>query len=240
MITPIPSNRQERWDWIESFLQEWRPRIPASPQQLDRQFASMDNVDRFSLPQSMTEWYRLVGRQLESVVYQNHFFPPDALKAMGDMLVVCVEHQGTVRWAIRLDDREAEDPPVFQDIKNTPAMNGGPRWKQVSYSFSEFVVQLVILETMAFAGYRANGVLERSGAEEIENTYSRLNLPDTYWPGNPTRFLVDGDRLLLQLDYGVPRSWLWIAAHDRETLFAAVEALDVDWQDITTADDASS
>ena len=99
-------------------------------------------------------WTRLGGARTFTAS-QNFLLSPDGLSTVDDVLVFYMENQNSVCWGVPTVWLRQPDPPVFIDASNGTSdrmsYNG---LVQENGSLSEFILQMVILETVIQTGLR--------------------------------------------------------------------------------------
>ena len=193
------------------------------------------------LPERLRSFYRSWGGRDDLTRSREHLILPDARFTFPDAVVICIENQGTLFWAILRESLADPDPPVYSsdviwsDDSDTP--NVGPR--RLSHErVSDFLDALVLAHTFAkgavHGGYAQSYTyghrdlrqeIADSGkyAERVIKSVPWGIIPDTMerrWPvfvGNGT--IVDC-------------MWsLWVAANSDEKLDEVADLLHITWQD---------
>jgi hypothetical protein len=163
------------------------------------------------LPQALREWYFLAGRRPDLTSGQNRLLAPDHLQLTGDILVHQQENQGVVVWGTHRNDWSNPDPPVYVSIDYSTA---NPSWLQESESFTEFVLRMLIFETVL--GYEHSFWTEVSQAQValLTGNLKGFGYSDWHWPEYPTRFFGSDDVLIVTSG----ESQAWVAARTRPLL----------------------
>jgi hypothetical protein len=160
---------------------------------------------------------------------QDRFLSPENLRTENRRLVIYVENQTVVKWAIPLDEIVKDDPPVFVSVPRDPET-----WIEESPAVSIFALSQMLLN-VKFSGsikYSANGQATDTSLAAIGQSYERLGFPDLNWPSSPTR--IYGDRDLVIETNG--ETWIWVSGRAAATFRHAVDLIadtGVIWEEIT-------
>jgi hypothetical protein len=128
--------------------------------------------------------YRLIGKRLELLCWQNYIIKPEEYEADNTgRSVFYNENQGVYSWATVV---EGEDPPVWGKF-NGPT----DTWTQEGTTLSECLIQVCIFEaSMCFtAPYGARAPwADESVLRRVIAPLHRLPIAPWHWPGYPTQF----------------------------------------------------
>jgi hypothetical protein len=72
----------------------------------------------YELPETLHDFYAVVGRFEPVLSPHNRFYPPGDLTRMDGRLVFCEENQVVVYWGYDEDQGWRTDPPVYQGVNN--------------------------------------------------------------------------------------------------------------------------
>jgi hypothetical protein len=72
----------------------------------------------YELPESLQDFYAVVGRFEPVLSPHNRFYPPGGLSRMDGKLVFCEENQVVVYWGYDEDQGWRTDPAVYQGVNN--------------------------------------------------------------------------------------------------------------------------
>jgi hypothetical protein len=215
----LPATREARWALLEAVLERWFPgATPSGVASSDLDLAERRLALR--LPVALREWYELHGARADVWSLQDRLFMPDQLRLEDGVLTFAIESQGVVRWGIRLDDLDVDDPPV---VVSDPDRRG--YWSEESDATSSFAIQYALLNAKwsDAVTHHANGQATDEALDAIARCHPRLPFPDMHWPGWPTRF-YGGDDVLVET---VADTWIWISARTEQ----ALEAIDAQMRD---------
>jgi len=218
LLRNIPHNHEERWHALKTFFDGWfgplgpadgydEPAIRAAEQRLN-----------LRLPTSLREWYALAGKRAEVWSRQDEFLSPQELRIEDERLVIYVENQSVVSWAIPLEDISHDDPPVFlSDPQDSET------WLEESPAVSMFALSQMLLNVKfsESTSYCANGEATRGSLIRIRRNYERLGFPDLNWPPGPTRF-YGGQDLVIEANGD---TWIWVSGKSSAAFSDAVDLI---------------
>lgn len=229
LLRNVPQSRGERWNTLKIFFNGWFGPLGPADGYDEQSILAAANRLKLAFPPSLREWYALAGRRADVWSHQDHFLSPEELRIEDERLVIYVENQSVVSWAIPLEDMTHDDPPVFvsdpQDSED---------WIEESPAVSMFALSQMLLN-VKFAEstlYSANGEATRGSMIAIRRNYERLGLPDLNWPPGPTR-IYGGQDLVIETN---GESWIWVSGRSFATFSDAVDRIaraGVMWTQIT-------
>ena len=166
----------------------------------------------------LREWYELAGRRKAVWSCQDHFLEPEELRIEGNKLIIRIENQAVVQWAIPLDALLDDDPPVL--VSNS---SDAKDWFEETSRFSTFVLSqmLVDVKFSDSVAFSANGRATDEPLAAIAGTYQKLDFPDLSWPAHPTR-IYGGSDLVVETN---GETWIWVSARANASFRPAIELI---------------
>ena len=224
----IPTVRTERWSLLTRFFAGWLGPIGSMDGCTGQSLDAAEQRLKIVLPRSLREWYELAGLRKEVWSCQDHLLMPEELRIEEDRLIICVENQAVVKWAIPLAVILDEDPPVFVSDQLDRR-----HWIKETSSTSLFALAQMLLDTKCSkaAKFLANGQATDEALAAIAQTYQRLDFPDLHWPPHPTR-IYGGPDLVIETE---AESWIWISGRSAAFFESAVSLITgsgVDWEQV--------
>ena len=223
------AEREDRWSLLTDFVAEWHMPLQAgdgySPKELD----AAEQRLGLTLPLALREWYRLIGRREDITSMQNFLVSPEGLgiHKWNGLLVFQCENQQVAEWGFQEADLGLADPPVWLDDSGLHDTQQEP--VQENNMLSEFVLQIVVLDTMFNPKvFQARGRVTPQINESVEQNFVSLGLPDWHWPSYPTQF-YGGDDILVQ-SFIEGDLWLQVTARSLAAFEEAKAALGIDWE----------
>lgn len=173
-----------------------------------------------ALPAALAEAYALFGGGDELTRTQDRLLTAAELRTDGEYTIFREENQCVYEWAFRRET--GDDPPVV--MRAHTADPAGRAWKPFMGRLSHALVEMVLAESLLVEdGRTAMGELADHGAEQIRRLFAPLRFP-AYDGVDATWHAADG--VILRLD---GESHALVRAADRETLDAAITAIDGEW-----------
>jgi hypothetical protein len=218
MFRALPTTREARWDLLKQFFAGWYgallPGDGCSPEAI----RAAEQRLQVALPTAMCEWYALAGRRKAVWSCQDHFLEPEKLRTENDKLIICIENQAAVKWAIPLKSLTLDDPPVVVSDQRDPE-----HWIEETPSVSVFALSQLLLDAKFSdsATFSANGQATDESLVAIARSYQKLDFPDLSWPPHPTR-LYGGSDLLIETD---AETWVWVSGRRLTTFRPAVDLI---------------
>ena len=198
-----------------------------------------------TLPEEFRAYYLELGATKSVNQSHNSLATPQQLYFEGDYLCFCEENQGVVMWAIRKEDLNNPNPPVWGNYGSET----DPNWIQETQTLSDFWLYIAIYNgTMGGLPYNANamGGWDMEGFEvpteavaHIEKQYTELT--SLSWEGQRTFTDVNFKIVItLAIHQTTNRATaIFIGSTQQElfdTLLDAMENFGLEW-DYTSYDD---
>jgi hypothetical protein len=191
---------------VRGFMERWHGATPA------------DHALRASvrLPRVLADFYRAYGTAADAWLVNRLQAPDDLRQDEEDaaFLVFYVEEQAVYLWAIRKEDLDADDPPVWCR-ENEP----GRPWVQDAPSMSVFLVQMLVMSAALSGPHAACAAwLSREDTEAALGGLRQLDLPPWHWPGYPARWYAGVDAVAFTCPNWAPGSGedpelsVWVSA----------------------------
>jgi hypothetical protein len=214
----LPANREARWDLLRQFFTGWYGQLGSTDSCTPQSIHAAEQRLQLALPTSLCEWYALAGRRKSVWSCQDHFLEPEALRIEDDKLIICVENQSVVKWAVPLNTFHHEDPPVIVSDQREPK-----HWIEETPSVSVFALSQMLLDVKFSDSttYSANGEATDESIAAITRTYQKLDIPDLNWPPYPTRF-YGGPDLLIETD---SETWIWVSSRSLKPFHSTIELI---------------
>jgi hypothetical protein len=228
ILREMPVSREERWNVVKTFFRGWYGELDSADGCTEQSIRAAEERLKLTLPTALREWYVLAGRRTGVWSCQDHFLLPETLRAENQKLVIYVENQGVVRWAVQLDDIANDDPPVFVTDLCDPEI-----WIEECSAVSIFALSQMLLSVKFSEStrYSANGQATNASLAAIAQSYERLALPDLNWPPGPTR-IYGGQDLVIETD---GETWIWVSGRSFVTFRNAVDLIartGVTWEQV--------
>jgi hypothetical protein len=228
------ANRQDCWSLLKESVAEWHTPLKDGDGYAAEEIDQAEQRLGLRLPIALREWYSLAGRRDDITRRQYWLRRPSELTIRGDVLEFHRENQSVVNWGVRLTDFDQDDPPVFIDDVEYLGRRRNHRVVQNS-SLSEFALQMVVLETMLSARFRADADCQTNTQEIIASNFHALGFPDWAWPGAVTRWYGGSDVLVqITCDEAPSPSLLSIAARNDDAYRRSLKLFDADWMHLGT------
>jgi len=189
-----------------------------------------------TLPEEFRAYYLQLGATKSVNQSYNSLATPQQLYFAGDYLCFCEENQGVVIWAIRKEDLNNPNPPVWGNYGSET----DPNWIQETQSLSDFWLYIAIYNgVMGGLRYNANAMggwkmedfeVPTGAVAHIEKQYTELT--SLSWEGQRTFTLAihrDSNRATA-IFTGSTQQKLF------DTLLDAMENFGLEW-DYTSYDD---
>lgn len=167
------------------------------------------------LPEALETWYRELGGEEAVNQAQNCLLLPETLSSWRhgpDHFFVYRENQCVCAWAIRREDMDRADPPVWVSFQESlPDQNGvmiprWPVWEQESARVSDFLVGMAHLHA-AFAlpcGESKMYSIGEDAAARIRAKYRQKCPPFRRWPDGGIEFYgcYENDSIVMMRNAG--------------------------------------
>jgi hypothetical protein len=218
LFRELPARREERWDLIKQFFNGWYGPISPTDGYTEQSIRAAEQHLQLSLPAALSEWYALSGKRSEVWSCPDRFLAPEELRIENEKLVIYIEAQAVVKWAIPLDVLARDDPPVFVSDQCD-----SKKWIEDTPAISVFALSQMLLSVKfsAFTHYSANGQATDESLAAITQQYQKLDFPGLNWPPYPTRFYGDSD-LVIETDGD---TWMWVSGRSALTFRPATELI---------------
>jgi len=225
----LPVQREQRWDLLKHFFAGWFGELGPPDSCTPQSICAAEKRLQLALPVALREWYALAGRRKSVWSCQDHFLEPEELRIEGDKLVICIEAQAVVKWAIPLLSLSDNDPAVL--ISDQGQSKG---WIEETPSVSVFALSKMLLDVKFSDGaaFSANGQATDESLAAIARTYTKLDFPDLSCPAQPTRVFGNAD-LIIETD---GETWVWVSGRSRVTFCPAIDLIagaGVRWEQVT-------
>lgn len=217
--------REDRWSLLKDFVAEWHSPLEFGDGYTAEEIDAAEQRLGLKLPLALREWYQLAGQRKDLTAVQNFLRPPDRLLTREEdgaqVLYFYTENQGEPNWGILASDLKLDDPPVYLD--ETGAIE--------TQTLSEFIMQMVTLETACFGGaYGGNGPANPEALESVRRHFVRLGFPDWHWPVDGSR-LYGGSDILIEAEASKDGyQWIWMGAQSQSALRDAAQLISIDWE----------
>lgn len=126
LFRTLPTRREERWGLLKCFFAGWYGPLGPIDGCTPQSICAAEQRLQVALPTALREWYALAGRRKAVWSSQDHFLEPEELHIESDKLIICIENQAVVRWAIPLKALAHDDPPVLS-LTNATQSNGSKK-----------------------------------------------------------------------------------------------------------------
>ncbi|KQV11400.1 SMI1/KNR4 family protein [Kitasatospora sp. Root107] len=221
-------DRERAWEFLRAFAAAWAVPVADSDGVPVAQVQRAETRLGLRFPAALREFYVLLGARKDLTGNQDPLLPPGEVFVHGEfggVLVFRAENQGCACWGVRLEDLDADDPPVFVQSRDG--------WLPFMDRLSLSLVELVLSESL-FAPGRFYNACELPAVliEALPRRFERVALPDyPFWTGleeSPVRWYA-APGMLLRLDGLGVFSWLHAASRTQAALEALEEALPGCW-----------
>lgn len=198
-----------------------------------------------TLPEEFRAYYLQLGATKSVNQSYNSLATPQQLYFTGDYLCFCEENQGVVMWAIRKEDLNNPNPPVWGNY----GAETDPNWIQETQTLSDFWLYIAIYNgVMGGLPYNANAMggwgmenfeVPEQAVTHIEKQYTELT--SLSWKGQRTFTNADFQIVItLAIHQTTNRATaIFIGSAQQElfdTLLDAMENFGLEW-DYTSYDD---
>ena len=198
-----------------------------------------------TLPEEFRAYYLQLGATKSVNQSYNSLATPQQLYFTGDYLCFCEENQGVVMWAIRKEDLNNPNPPVWGNY----GAETDPNWIQETQTLSDFWLYIAIYNgVMGGLPYNANAMggwgmenfeVPEQAVTHIEKQYTELT--SLSWKGQRTFINADFQIVIsLAIHQTTNRATaIFIGSAQQElfdTLLDAMENFGLEW-DYTSYDD---
>jgi hypothetical protein len=214
----IPAPRAARWSLLKDFFTAWYGSLGPTDGCPSQSISEAEERLQTALPAALGEWYALAGRRRSVWSCQDHFLEPEQLCIEQDKIIICVENQGVVTWAISLNRLFNDHPPVLVSDQRDSS-----RWIEETSSVSLFALSQMVLNVKFAASttFSANGPATDASLAAISSSYKRLDFRDLHWPAHPTR-LYGGPDLIIETN---AETWIWVSSKSPTSFQSAIELL---------------
>ncbi len=197
-IIPPGVEEQRRWSGLLSFLEEWNRSLTLTDGIPLHRVETAERRLGFRLPVALREWYLLSGKRSSNEVSKTNFLLlPEELTVSEGVLDFYVENQFVVVWGILEDDLASDDPSVLVggdwEDEYSPPRSG---WIKENNSVSEFIFQMEVMDTIAYAEISTTCQCDEAVADTIRQQYEPFGFPKWHWPVYPTEFYHSTDLLV--------------------------------------------
>jgi hypothetical protein len=229
LFRKLPTEREARWYLLKRFFSGWYGRLEPGDGCPRESILASEQRLQGALPPALREWYELAARRKAVWSCQDHFLQPEELRIENNKLIICIENQAVVRWAIPLDALLDDDPPVF--VSN---QSDATDWLEEASRFSTFILALMLFDVKFSHPSRfcANGQATEESLVAIARTYQKLDFPDLNWPAHPTR-IYGGSDLVVETN---GETWIWVTARSKAFFCPAIDLIastGVTWEHVT-------
>lgn len=206
---PLPDSYSERLALLDVCLERWFGPANAPASVPEATLTQAEQRLALALPAALRDWYQRSGLRRDVWCLQDRLLAPADFEWRADVLVFCAENQGVVRWGIPRDALSLPDPPVVVSDPWNPA-----KWLPECERISEFALVFAAMNTKwsRRVAYRADVELSPDVLSSLQDSLTRLPLPDLHFPAFPTRFFGD-DNALVEVQGKV---WAWVSAQTDE------------------------
>ncbi len=219
------ARREDRWSLLKDFIAEWHGPLEDGDGYSKAEIDAAEQRLGLKLPLALREWYWLGGKRKDLTAVQNFLRSPGRLYLREEdgarVLYFYTENQGEPSWGALASDLGLDDPPVYLD--ETGAIE--------NQTLSEFITQMVVLETACFGGaYDGNGPANPEALEAVRRNFVRLGFPDWHWPADQVRLYGESD-VLIEIEKSKDGyQWIWMGARSQSALRDAAMLVSIDWE----------
>ena len=219
------STRKDRWSLLQDFIAEWHSPLKPGDGYSAAELDAAEKRLGLKLPLALREWYQLAGKRKDITAAQNFLRSPDRLYTQEEdgarVLCFYTENQAVVNWGVLVSDLNLDDPPVYLDETGTIE----------NQTLSEFITQMVILETACFGGkFGGNSSANSDTLTIVEQNFVLLGFPEWHWPVSISR-LYGGNDVLIETEASEDGyRWIWIGARSQEVLRETAQLFSLDWE----------
>ena len=210
---------------MKDFIAEWHGPLEDGDGYSAAELDAAEQRLGLKLPMALREWYGLAGKRKDLTAVQNFLRSPDRVYIREEdgarVLYFYTENQEEPNWGILARDLGLDDPPVYLD--ETGAIE--------NQTLSEFITQMVVLETACFGGaYGGNGPATPKALEAVRRHFVPLGFPAWHWPVDASQ-LYGRDDILIEAEASEDGyQWIWIGARSQAALRAAAQRFSIDWE----------
>jgi hypothetical protein len=225
----LPEERSRKWDLLRELVAAWYRPLSEGDGVSSTELDAAEERLGIRLPEALREWYLLAGRRQDIWSRQDALLSPDELHVIDGMLIVYVENQAVVKWGVRKQDLNLDDPSFFVEAIDEPGS-----WLEEAETISEFAVSMFLhaVRWSDQSAYRANAAGNAIALQAIKARYLHFPVRDWHWPLYPSR--VFGAPDILVITEGLADDcWLWIAARTENAFRNLTDTIlpcGVDWQ----------
>ena len=222
------STREDRWSLLKDFVAEWHGPLKRGDGYSAAELNAAEKRLGLKLPKALRECCSFAGKFLEIFSVDPYAFTP--LNELGfdeddpEMLWLFAETQADIDWGIRRADLTQGDPPVYVE-----GIKGHGIIELSNATYSEFVLQTVVYQTVSFSEYGGNANGKEDTAEIVKTNFLPLGLPTWPYPIYPTEFYGRDDVLVELEGGGKDFCRLSVAARTETALHDAVKLFDLGW-----------
>ena len=223
------SARTDRWSLLKDFIAEWHKPLEEGDGYSAAEIDAAEKRLGVKLPEALREWYTLAGRRKDITAAQNFLRLPERLyqaqedleQSICEVIYFYTENQAVVNWGIFVSDLTLDDPPVYLD--ETGAIE--------NQTLSEFITQMVVLETACFGtAFGGNSAADLKALETVEQNFVPLGFPKWRWPADCCR-LYGGSDVLIETEASPDGyRWIWVGARSQEALRETASLFSLDWE----------
>ncbi len=232
--------RKDRWGLMKEFCQEWDLPIDGAEAIPSSILTSAEQRLDCPMPLAFKEWCQLPFNTffLKPRLFWTHLTEPEELEiwppgaAKDGLIVFKTEYQGCAEWAFLVRDAHLDDPPVY--VGDTVQINKGVEdWQLQSQSFSEFMLQLLLVRMVHFDG-RFHACVEEASGDLLAK--ANACFPDAGFPvwleyGDECRLHAGADTFVLSnchTPFG-GRQDLCLNSLSRDGREMASKLLEIEW-----------
>ena len=192
------------------------------------------------LPDCLRAFYRSWGRRDDLTRSRERLILPDARFTFPDAVVICIENQGTIFWAILRESLAAPDPPVYfgeaaWDDDDTPSVGA---WRLSHEHVSDFLDALVLAHTFAKGAAHGAHALpytygHRDLRQEVADSgkYAERVIRSVPWGIVPDTMerrwsVFVGNGVIVDCSLGI-----WVATNSDEKIDEVADLLQISWQE---------
>ncbi len=148
MFGTLPPSPADRWRLVKQFIDVWYGALQPDGFS-NAELAAAEKKNGFRFPGELRHWYQLLGRRYDVWCHTlgMYFIEPDALFVDGEYLIFLMDDfEGSIRWGIRLQDLDQEDPPIWAMPAPDLLQEGDPPQFQCSATTTAFVISHMLWE----------------------------------------------------------------------------------------------
>ena len=207
----IPSGLAARWNLLREVIGQWYRPLDTGDGCPVEELVAVEERLAIKLPTALREWYQIAGRRKDVWSKQDFLLLPEILEIHEGYVVFLVENQGVWRCAVRVEECEHEDPPVYISDLDDETL-----WNRQSLSVSMFAIELLAYNIKFGANmvWWASGYLEKEAINAIEASCPKLGIGGWHWP--PCIYHGHRDLLIELSDCSSGEGWVYVSARTRE------------------------